>query len=208
MATPSKAGETRERILRFMRDRLAAGDPPTVREVQAEFGFHAFQTAHEHLERLVAEGLLAKRSGKARGYCLPETEAAAGGPPVLVPVLGKVQAGALSMAIEDLEGHVPVRARASAGLFALRVRGESMVNAGILDGDLVIVRSQPSADSGEIVVALVGDEATVKRLRLRRSRIELHPENPAFEPIIPPPGQCVILGKVIEVRRFLEAEGA
>jgi len=207
MAAPTKAGETRERVLRFMRERLTAGDPPTVREVQEEFGFHAFQTAHEHLERLVAGGLLAKRSGKARGYCLPENENS-GPPPVLVPILGRVQAGALSLATEDREGQVPVQARSPAGLFALRVRGESMINAGILDRDLVIVRSQPTADSGEIVVALVDDEATIKRLRLRRGRVELHPENPAFEPIIPPPEQCFILGKVIEVRRLLEAEGA
>jgi repressor LexA len=79
-----------------------------------------------------------------------------------------------------------------------------MIGAGILPGDLVIVRSQATAQSGEIVVALIGDEATVKRLRLRRGRIELHPENPAFEPIIPGPNECTILGKVIEIRRHLE----
>ncbi|MBP2680732.1 MAG: regulatory protein LexA, partial [Candidatus Krumholzibacteriota bacterium] len=92
----------------------------------------------------------------------------------------------------------------SGQLFALRVHGESMIGAGILPGDLVIVRSQATAQSGEIVVALIGDEATVKRLRLRRGRIELHPENPAFEPIIPGPNECTILGKVIEIRRHLE----
>lgn len=92
----------------------------------------------------------------------------------------------------------------SGQLFALRVHGESMTGAGILPGDLVIVRSQPTAQSGEIVVALIGDEATVKRLRLRRGRIELHPENPAFEPILPGPNECTILGKVIEIRRYLD----
>ncbi len=92
----------------------------------------------------------------------------------------------------------------SGQLFALRVHGESMTGAGILPGDIVIVRSQPTAQSGEIVVALIGDEATVKRLHLRRGRIELHPENPAFEPIIPGLNECTILGKVIEIRRHLE----
>jgi repressor LexA len=82
-----------------------------------------------------------------------------------------------------------------------------MKDAGILNGDIVVVRSQPTADSGDIVVALVGDEATVKTLRIRRNRIELHPANPDFEPIIPSPDECSILGKVIEVRRFFETGG-
>lgn len=96
------------------------------------------------------------------------------------------------------------RPTGSGQLFALRVHGESMTGAGIFPGDIVIVRSQQIARSGEIVVALVGDEATVKRLRLRGNRIELCPENPAFEPILPGPNECTILGKVIEVRRYLE----
>jgi repressor LexA len=120
-----------------------------------------------------------------------------------VPILGRVQAGALSTAVEDLEGYVPAETT-SDDLFALRVRGESMIGAGIFEGDLVLVRRQEAAHSGEIVVALVEDEATVKRLRLRNRRIELHPENPAFPVIVPPRGECRILGRVIEVRRALE----
>jgi repressor LexA len=89
-------------------------------------------------------------------------------------------------------------------LFALRVQGESMTGAGILPGDVVIVRSQPTASTGEIVVALVDDEATVKRLRLAPGCIELHPENPDFEPLVFHPNECVILGKIIEVRRYVE----
>ncbi len=98
----------------------------------------------------------------------------------------------------------PTQPGGSGQLFALRVHGDSMIGAGILPGDIVIVRSQPTAQSGDIVVALIGDEATVKRLRLRGRRIELHPENPAFEPIIPGPNECTILGKVIETRRYFE----
>jgi len=189
-------------VLRFVSERLLSGLPPTVREVQQAFGFRSVQTAREHLDALVAERRLTREPGKSRGLRLPGD----GRPPLaLVPLLGRVQAGALTAAAEDIEGHVPVRSRRPAGeLFALRVRGASMSGAGILDGDVVIVRRQPAATSGDIVVALVGDEATVKRLRLRGGRAELHPENPAFPVIVPPAGELAVLGKVVEVRRFLE----
>lgn len=197
-------GQTRERIFRFVRDRLAGGLPPTVREVQQAFGFRAVQTAREHLEALVREGRLAKERGKARGYRLP-LGAAKRRPPVLVPLLGRVQAGSMTEAIEDLEGYLPIQSfRSTEELFALRVRGESMTGAGILPGDVVVVRRQATAASGDVVVALVEGEATVKRLRLRRKRVELHPENPQFDVIVPDPERLTLLGKVIEVRRFLE----
>jgi len=195
------AGETRERVYRFVRDRLLGGFPPTVREVKEAFGFRSVQTAREHLEALVDEGRLAKEAGKARGYRL----GADSGPTRLVPLLGRVPAGPLNIATEDLEGYLPIQGhRSGDDLFGLRVRGESMTGAGILPGDIVVVRRQPAADSGDIVVALIGGEATVKRLRIRRNRVELHPENPAFEPIIPDPSELALLGKVIEVRRYLE----
>lgn len=201
--TPSSpAGKTRERVYRFVRERLLAGQPPTVREVQQAFGFRAVESAREHLEALVAEGRLSKKSGRSRGYMLPGGSAP---PPRLVPVLGRVPAGELTTAVEDLEGYVPVESRhPDEELFALRVKGESMSGAGIFPGDLVIVRRQDSAQSGEIVVALVGEEATVKRLRLRKGRAELHPENPAYPVIVPPEGELRLLGKVIEVRRQLD----
>jgi repressor LexA len=194
------AGETRERIYRFVRERLLRGLPPTVREVQEAFGFRAVQTAQEHLEALVAEGRLEKHSARSRGYRLPGSEAF---PTVLVPLLGRVQAGNLSTAIEDLEGYIPFESSTGEELFALRVRGDSMSGAGILDGDIVVVRRQVFASPGEIVVALVDDEATVKRFRIRRGRPELHAENPAYEPIIPPPGEMKLLGKVTELRRTI-----
>jgi repressor LexA len=162
------------------------------------------QTAREHLESLVAEGRLSKQSGKARGYRLP-VQTQAGPPPQLVPLLGRVQAGVLNYAVEDLEGYLPIQSRHSADdLFGLRVQGESMTGAGILPDDIVLVRRQPTANSGEIVVALVGDEATVKRLRLRGRRVELHPANPDFDVIVPDPDELTLLGKVVEVRRQLE----
>lgn len=195
------AGQTRDRVFRLMRDRLLAGSPPTVREVRDAFGFRSVQTAREHLEALVEEGRLLKQPGIARGYRL----ALDGGLPTLsVPLLGQVPAGALDAAIEDCVGYIPVQTRhPAAKLFALRVSGDSMIGAGILDGDVVIVRRQRTANSGEIVVALVGDEATVKRLKLHANRAELHPENPAYKVIVPDPRELSLLGKVIEVRRRL-----
>jgi repressor LexA len=203
-------GQTRERVFRLVRDRLLEGRPPTTREVQRAFRFRSVQTAREHLEALVREGRLTKRGGQARGYGLPRNEAAAPTRPTRhVPLVGSVSAGGLDAALQHLEGYLPVEARRGAGeLFALRVRGESMTGAGILPGDLVVVRRQPTAESGDVVVALIGDEATVKRLRLRGKRVELHPENPDYEPIVlfaPTTDERVeLLGKVVEVRRSLE----
>jgi repressor LexA len=195
-------GETRARVLEYVRKRLLEGRPPTIREVQRAFRFRAVETARAHLEALVREGRLSKRDGESRGFALPLPRGSYH--PRLVPILGRVQAGALSTAIEDLDGYVPVESKSSEEIFALRVRGESMTGAGIFPGDLVLVRRQDSARTGEIVVALVEDEATVKRLRISGRKIELHPENPSFSVIAPDPGECRILGKVIEVRRNLE----
>ncbi|OPY70674.1 MAG: LexA repressor [Syntrophorhabdaceae bacterium PtaU1.Bin034] len=196
----TREGETRGKVFQFVRERILAGRPPTVREVQEAFGFHAVDTAYRHLENLVAEGKLGREAGKARGYRLPEARGIR-----YVPLLGRVQAGVLTTAVQEPEGYIPVSPQQTYGeLFALRVEGLSMKDAGILPGDIAIVRRQPRADSGDIVVALVGDEATVKRLRLNRRRIELHAENPDFLPIIPPPGEVIILGKVIETRRYYE----
>lgn len=206
--------DIRTQVYELVRERLLAGRPPTLREVQAAVGFRAVESARNHLEALVRAGKLVKEPG-ARGYRLPASEERSR-QITLVPILGRVQAGALTTAVEDREGEVPVVGhRPGEELFALRIRGESMTGAGILPGDVVIVRRQSVAQSGDIVVALVEEEATVKRLRMRKARategqepggrsIELHPENPAFSPIVPRPGTVSLLGKVIEVRRFLE----
>src|SRR5688572_8579211 len=136
-------GETRESVYRFVCERLMAGRPPTLREVQHEFGFRAVETAREHLHGLVSEGRLAKDPGRARGYRLPELSGGLSGlsgstlPARLVPLLGRVQAGALTTAVEEHEGWVSVQTRHPGdALFALRVRGESMLGAGILPGDI------------------------------------------------------------------------
>ena len=119
-----------------------------------------------------------------------------------VPIMGRVTAGMPILAVEDIEGYVPVSEDVRRGreLFALRIEGESMINAGILDGDIVIVCKTETADNGEIVVALIDDEATVKRFYKENGHYRLQPENPDFEPIIVP--ECSILGKVVEVIRY------
>lgn len=206
-------GQTRQAIFEYVRQRLLDGSPPSVREIQAAFGFRAVQSAQEHLDALVADGRLLKETGQARGYRLPDRQGHPA-PTILIPLLGAVQAGSLTEAIETHEGYLPVDLRRPGSirqedpdrLFALRVRGESMVGAGILEGDVVIVRRQDKARNGEIVVAMIGGEATVKRLKLGPGpRIELQAENPAFAPIvIEPPTTVDLLGKVIEVRRHLD----
>jgi len=185
------------------------GLSPTVREVQEHFGFKAVQTAREHLERLVEEGRLGKLAGRARGYRLAGHDA----PMTLVPVLGRVPAGPIDLAVEDLDGYVSIEGHSDDELFGLRIHGESMRDLGILDGDLAIVRKQSTARSGDVVVALIGDEATVKTLSRsntgRGRRIELLPANPAYDPIVidpdgvPDPREFSLLGKVIEIRRSL-----
>ena len=201
MAPKTPPGQTRGQVFSYVRERLLRGSPPTVREVQEVFGFKAVQSAREHLEALVAEGKLMKLPGVSRGYRLPGENLMLQS--ALVPLLGQVQAGALTTAMEETEEYISVDHRVSGELFALRVRGESMMDAGILPGDTVVVRQQASADSGDIVVALVGDEATVKRLLINRGRVELHPENDRFEVIVPPLDELIILGRVVEVRRYL-----
>src|SRR5262245_10638225 len=201
------AGETRERVYRFMRERLMAGEPPTLREIQSKFGFRAVETAREHLRELVEAGKLVQEPGRARGYRLPERERRVATGVQLIPMLGRVQAGALTTAVEELEAWVPVQSRHRVeSLFALRVRGESMLNAGILPGDIVIVSKDASVANGDIVVALVEDEATVKRWRRTGARVELHPENSAFDVIVRRANEVHLLGKVIEVRRHLETQ--
>ncbi|MCW8129960.1 MAG: transcriptional repressor LexA [Planctomycetota bacterium] len=191
------------RVFEYVRERILAGSPPTVREVQQHFKYRSVATAQQHLEALVRKGQLERLEGKDRGFRLPDA-------PTLdlqavrVPLLGRVQAGHFQPAVEDLEGYVWVDGRHGAGeLFALRVHGESMRDAHILPGDVVLVKRQPDAEHGQIVVAMVDDEATVKTLRKRGARIELHPANPAFTVLRPDPERLSILGRVVEIRRAI-----
>ena len=197
-------GQTRDKVFKFVRARLLSGQPPTVREVQEAFGFRAVRTARQHLERLVEDGRLSTYRKKSRGYRLPRFMR--GTSTVLAPLLGHVPAGALEEALEDPDGYVVVDAMGvseETELFALRVRGESMTGVGIFSNDLLLVRQQPTAKSGDIVVALVDNEATVKTFKSRGRCVELRPENPAFTTVVLDADAVTILGKVIEVRRTL-----
>ena len=192
-----------DRVFEFVRDRILAGAPPSVREVQQHFRYGSVATAQQHLDTLVRKGRLVRLGNTDRGYRLPDA-------PTLdtlavrVPLLGRVQAGAFQPAVEDLDGYIWVESRRGAAeLFALRVHGESMRDAGIFPDDVVLVRRQAQAEPGQIVVALVDDEATVKTFRRKGSRIELHPANPAFPVLKPDPERLSIIGRVVEVRRQL-----
>ncbi len=182
----------REEILDFLRSFVAEnGYAPSVREIMQAVGLRSTATVHYHLSALQDAGLLTVDGSKNRAISLPSGRG--------LPVIGVVTAGQPILATENIEGYLPWEAEPDC--FALRVRGDSMINAGILNGDKVVVRPQPTAENGEIVVALLGDEATVKRLRRQNGEVWLMPENPAYDPI--DGREAVILGKVKTVIREL-----
>ena len=177
------------------------GYAPSVREICQAVGLKSPSTVHFHLKRLQERGLIEKGDGKGRAIVLTgpqdRDEAPRGDK---IPILGDVAAGAPILAQECIDDYLTFDCGGRAGeFFALRVRGESMLNAGILPGDLVVVRRQPTAVNGEIVVALLGDEATVKRLKRQNGEIWLLPENDAYQPIDGREAQ--VLGKVTAVVR-------
>ena len=166
------------------------GYPPSVREIGEAVGLKSPSTVHFHLKHLEEAGVIEKGAGKGRAITLTS-------PPVedRVPIVGNVAAGSPILAEECIEDYLTFDTGGRTGeYFALRVRGESMLGAGILPGDLVVVRRQPTANNGEIVVALLEDEATVKRFSLKNGRVWLLPENEAYSPIDGTYAQ--ILGKV------------
>ena len=174
------------------------GYPPSVREIGAYVGLKSPSTVHFHLKGLESAGLIHKAEGKTRSITVSPSETEA--PEDKVPVVGSVAAGSPILAQECVEDYLTFDTDGRPGeYFALRVRGESMKYAGILPGDLVVVHQQSDARSGEIVVALFEDEATVKTLRRKDGHVWLMPENPDYDPI---DGEgCAILGKVTAVVR-------
>ena len=178
------------------------GYPPSVREIGQAVGLKSPSTVHFHLRGLEQAGAIAKAEGKTRAISLPGgTRKREAAPPAgRVPVVGNVAAGAPILAEECVEDYLPFDTGGREGEhFALRVRGESMLNAGILPGDLVVVHQQEDARSGQIVVALFEDEATVKTLRRKDGHTWLMPENPDYEPIDGDGAR--ILGRVVGVVR-------
>lgn len=191
--------EKAQLIYQYIRDRIDDGYAPTVREICAALDIRSTSTVHRYINLLVEEGLLDKMDKQNRAIRLHGSSARN------VPVVGTVTAGQPITAIENIEdylSYVPDR-RYSGELFALRVRGESMINAGILDGDIVIVEQCDVAENGEIAVVLVGgEEATVKRFYKENGGYRLQPENDTMEPIYTE--EAAVLGKVVALMRYLD----
>ncbi|MCL2678090.1 MAG: transcriptional repressor LexA [Clostridiales bacterium] len=201
-------------ILDFIKKEVQRnGYPPSVREIGGALGLSSTSTVHSHLSALEKKGYLRRNQSKSRA--LEVCDSASPTPPysnvpesthemVNVPIIGKIAAGAPVLALEDYEDVFPLPLqylRSNKELFMLTVSGESMVEAGIFDGDLIIVEKNPSARNGQIVVAMIDDEATVKTFYKEQGQIRLQPENSAMPPIIVP--DAVILGVVIGLfRRF------
>jgi repressor LexA len=183
------------------------GYPPTVREIGEALGLSSPSTVHAHLAALEAKGLLERVKGKPRAVEVfgrgsrRDVTPSQFGNVVELPVVGSVAAGVPTLAAENIETTIPLPTEVvrDDSTFVLRVKGESMIEAGIFDGDYVVVRQQPSAVNGEIVVAQIEDEATVKRFFREADRIRLQPENSTMEPIYA--RDVTILGKVVAVFR-------
>jgi repressor LexA len=192
-------------IFDFIKTYSAAhGYPPTVRDIGKAIGLTSSSTVHAHLSNLEKLGLVRRDPTKPRALELlgeAARKVVPGGGDRGLPLIGRVAAGAPILAEENIEEYVevPPIAGGDSGEYILRVRGDSMVDAGILDGDFVVVQRQDTATNGEIVVALVGEEATVKRYFREEDHIRLQPENASMEPIRT--REAVVLGRVVGVFR-------
>lgn len=206
MADKKPRGDMQSRILAYIESEIkTCGYAPSVREIGEAVGLKSTSTVHGHLTRLEKKGLLRRDAMKPRAMGLPFPSSPAYDMSMMrqIPVIGRVAAGVPILAEENVEEILPLPADVvgDGDLFALRVRGESMIQAGIMNNDYIIVRRQPDANNGEIVVAMIEDEATVKRFYRECGHIRLQPENDAMSPIIVP--TVTILGKVVSlIRRF------
>lgn len=187
--------KSQQKVYDFLVQQAPRGVPPTVREICTATGLRSTSTVHAHLKTLERLGYISRDAGLNRSIRIEGSAAA-----VQVPVLGKVTAGQPILAVEDIEGYLPFPEKNGKDLFALHVSGLSMRDAGILDGDYVVAEKTPAAENGDIIVAMIDDEATVKRLFREKDRIRLQPENPDYEPIYS--DHASVLGKVIAVMRY------
>lgn len=195
------------RVLEYIvRYRDEYGFPPTVREIAEQLGYRSANNVRQHLKLIERKGYIRITGGRARGIEVisdpfgEEQEEYPDG----VPLVGSVAAGKPITAVENLEGYLTLDRSIFRGddLFALRIRGESMTGIGVLDNDIVVVRKRDSAENGEVIVALLDGEATLKRFFRRDDCIVLHAENPAFKDIIVSQGEDIqILGKLVGVIR-------
>ena len=209
---PDALRPRQRQILELIKEAVATrGYPPSVREIGERVGLRSPATVHSHLTALEAAGHIRRDPTKPRAIEIlgfdssPVRSAEESEPTRNVPMLGRIAAGAPILAEEHIDYVMPLPELlvGSGPLFMLEVRGDSMIGCGILDGDLVVVRSQPDAENDEIVACLVdGEEATVKRLEKRNGQVVLHSENPAYQPMIFTSG-VEVLGKVVTVLRKL-----
>ena len=193
-----------QEILDYIKNEiLNRGFPPAVREICEAVNLKSTSSVHSHLEALEKNGYIRRDATKPRAieiiddnFNLVRREV------VNVPIIGTVAAGQPLLAVENIEGYFPIPAEfmPNSQSFLLKVKGESMINAGILDGDLVIVEKTPFARNGEIVIVLIDDEATCKTFYKENGHYRLQPENDTYEPIIV--DECEILGKVVAVMRY------
>ena len=203
---PRNPSARQKRILEFINHHIEdRGYPPTVREIGEAVSLKSSSTVHGHLKALEASGHILRDAALTRAIRVPEAAAIASraSATVTLPVLGRVAAGQPMFAEENVEDRysMPRELFPGDGCFMLRIKGSSMIDDGILDGDLVVVRPQQTADNGETVVGLIGDEATVKRFYREAGRVRLQPANKQMEPIFA--DNVTILGRVVGVVRRL-----
>ena len=197
-----------ERVLAFLKEYLARyGYPPTVREIAEHLKMAGPHSAKRFLDMLERKGYIRRMAKSSRAIEIIDTPSPL--PVRMVPILGRVRAGTPLLALENIEGSLALDRSFARwkDAFLLRVIGESMIEAHIKDGDLALVKPQPTALNGEIVVALINDEATIKRFFKKKNIIRLEPANPAMEPIIIKEGEAEasIVGKVVAIFRDIES---
>lgn len=182
--------EKQEKVYNFLVKQMSSGFPPTVREICAETGIKSTSTVHSILTVLEEEGYIVRDAKYSRAIKLDT-----GYDSALVPLVGRITAGKPILAVEEIEDYIPYPSKDADGLFALRVVGLSMRDAGILDGDIIVADKNKPCRNGDIVVGMDGDEATVKRLLIKNGQVIFMPENPDFSPIYPE--NPSVLGRVV-----------
>ena len=193
-----------QQVLNFIREYVSQYEyPPSLRDIAQNIGVSGNVAVLSHLEALERKGYIRRDTGSSRGIVLIRDKP----PEVLqIPIVGTVRAGTPTLAVEDIEGYYPMeKQQLRGGTFFLRVRGDSMINDAIMDGDLALIRPQDTADNGDIVVAMIDGEATLKRFYRDEGHIRLQPRNPNMEAIIIPAGEEVtIIGKAIKIVRDID----
>ncbi len=199
---------TQERVFSFLKNYLEKkGFPPTLREIASHFGLKGPKAPQKTLAILERKGYIRKIPGGSRTIEILSPWPIRRAQTLPIPIVGRVQAGEPILAVENIEGYVNLDRNlvSSEDVFLLRVQGDSMIDAHIQDGDFALVKPQSNAENGEIVVALIEDEATIKRIFQKRDLIRLEPANPKMEPIIIKKGEknVILVGKVIGIFRKL-----